>query len=146
LIFQLISTNIDFYKQYNVVVNGNSGNQKYYPFNLWQFWEVTLYDLSLYNKIGKEAGMYRQSDPVTLNCNFEDASGSLITADGLIQAKLKYSCSLNLQDSNQSGKIVALKQFTFVHTLTGKFQLTADTLNAKVYLGTISVSFKILIQ
>jgi len=140
LIVKMINTNIDFYKQVDIVLNQDSTNQKYFPFNMWQFWEVTLYDLSLFNKIGNEEGQYRQTDPITMNCNFTNGNGSMINPDGSLTAKLSYRCLVKVKDTNRGGVVVILKDFTFDHNLSAKFKLTGEVLNAEVYKGEIDVS------
>mmetsp|Transcript_17428 Transcript_17428/g.20249 ORF Transcript_17428/g.20249 Transcript_17428/m.20249 type:complete len:379 (-) Transcript_17428:365-1501(-) len=85
MINSLIKLNSDFFGQYKIVLTEKSGNQKYYPFNLWQFWEATLYDLTLYEKIGKEIGKFKQTDPITLNCNYTGGASPKITSEGKIQ-------------------------------------------------------------
>ena len=118
-----------FYKQYTVLVNANSGNSKYYPFNLWQFWEVTLYDNTLYQKIGKELGKFVQTDPITINCNSTGTTPATITSIGQIQLNSNYSCALNIADSNNGGKLTSLKNFTFDQQLTLGFTISGTSLN-----------------
>lgn len=137
LIISLINTNINFFKQYQIVVNQNSGNQKYYPFNLWQFWEATLYDLSLFELIGNELGKFRQVDPITINCNFTGSQNFKISPEGDINVDILFSCVLNIKDSNDGGKIKALKEFTFEQFLVGGFFMNGDALNARVTTGQI---------
>lgn len=137
LIYSLINTNIGIFKQYQIVVNQNSGNQKYYPFNLWQFWEVTLYDLSLFELIGNELGKFRQTDPITINCNFTGSQNFKISPEGDINVDLLYQCALMIKDSNDGGKMKALKEFTFEQYLVGGFFMDGEALNARATTGQI---------
>ena len=132
LINQMININIDFYKQYSIVVNGNSGGQKYYPFNLWQFWEVTLYDLNLYSKIGKEKGTYEQVDPITLKCAFQSMKSMTVTSLGNLDVVLTFNCTLELVDSNNNNQVVKLYDFTFDTNTESIFYWNGQYLNAKI--------------
>lgn len=143
LVDTLIRTNVNFFQQYKIVVNQDSGNQRYYPFNLWQFWEATLYDNELYKMIGNEVGKYKQTDPVTMNCNFTAPQDpSTITSDGKLSVTLNYKCTLDLKDSLDGNKIKHLYEFTFDHKLSASFYLTGNILNARVETGEVVLTGK----
>lgn len=132
LVTNLITANGDFFKQYSVLINSASGGQKYYPFNLFQYWEATQYDQLLYDKIGNELGKYKQTDPVVVKCDFKALTGSLVTNEGYIQATVKYGCSLELTDSNNAGAKVNLYQFEFDFLSVSQFTLTGAYLNTNI--------------
>lgn len=132
MITNMLTTNVNFYKQYKIVVNGASGGQKYYPFNLWQFWEVTLYDLDLYAKIGNEKGKYKQVDPITLRCEYSGSAAAKITNEGTLDITGTFSCTTDLVDSNDGSNVVNLYTFTFDTTSSASFYITGKYLNIKI--------------
>lgn len=138
LINSLISTNVNFFGQYKILLNDKSNFQRYYPFNLWQFWEATLYDQELFKLIGTEPGKFRQTDPISMSCSFTaPTKSSMITTDGNMQITLNYHCTLDIKDSLDGNKIKPLYSFTFDHVMTAKFYLVGITLNARVETGEV---------
>jgi hypothetical protein len=138
LLDNLVTANTNFFSQYQINLNKNSGHQQYYPFNLWQFWEVTLYDLTLFSKIGKEEGQFAQTDTISMFCNFtQQAQGAVILEDGRVQVGLNFRCLLNILNS-RTGITEILKDFTFDQTLTARFSVSGNALNAAVEAGEIT--------
>ena len=43
-----LNASVDYYKQINIVLDRDSKDQQLLPFNLWQVWEVSLYQTTLY--------------------------------------------------------------------------------------------------
>jgi hypothetical protein len=139
LINEMVQYNIDYYKKYSIVVNGASGGQKYYPFNVWQFWEVTLYDLIYYEKMGTEEGKYTQTDPFSINCAYQGGVVSTVTEEGYIDVKANFNCTVQLTDSNNKGAIVELYNFTYELVSAMSFYMEENYLNAKIDNADVSM-------
>jgi hypothetical protein len=138
LLDNLVTANTDFFSLYQINLNKNSGHQQYYPFNLWQFWEVTLYDLTLFSKIGTGEGQFAQTDTISMFCNFtQNADAAVILQDGRVQVGLHFRCLLNILNS-RTGTTEILKDFTFDQTLTARFSVSGNALNAAVEAGEIT--------
>eukprot|EP00344_Euplotes_crassus_P001924 CAMPEP_0197005280 /NCGR_PEP_ID=MMETSP1380-20130617/28683_1 /TAXON_ID=5936 /ORGANISM="Euplotes crassus, Strain CT5" /LENGTH=206 /DNA_ID=CAMNT_0042424369 /DNA_START=863 /DNA_END=1483 /DNA_ORIENTATION=+ len=132
LVLALIEANVEFYQKKDLIASRESATQRFYPFNLWQFWETALYDIDNLDRIGTEQGQFRQTDPITIECTIRGVDNTVINNDGTINTQILYRCTLNVFDSNNGRVKTTLNDFTFHQQITASISLNGRVINGQI--------------
>ncbi|CAI2365694.1 unnamed protein product [Moneuplotes crassus] len=132
LVLALIEANVEFYQKKDLIASRESATQRFYPFNLWQFWETALYDIDNLDRIGTEQGQFRQTDPITIECTIRGVDNTVINNDGTINTQILYRCTLNVFDSNNGRVKTTLNDFTFHQQIIASISLNGRVINGQI--------------